>query len=68
MRCTHCLQEDHGLSHFTSGNAAEKLGTRLCGRAGQRVARGQYWGWACAPDHTCHAGRLPPVPDQDPAE
>jgi hypothetical protein len=68
VTCPHCLTEDHGTSHFTSEKAATDTGRTLCLRPGRRLARGQYWGWACPSDHTCHAGRLPPVPAPDLSE
>lgn len=64
-RCPHCLLPDQGVSHFTSAKKAGDLGETLCKRGGGRIARGDYWGWACPSDHTCHLTRMPPLPDPD---
>jgi hypothetical protein len=66
MVCPHCQQPilDHSgpLAHFTSATQAAARGLTLCDRAGKRIARNDWWGWACAAGHTCHLGRLPAVP------
>lgn len=63
--CPHCQGPTHGVSHFTSTTKALDLGRRLCPRGGGRIARGEYWGWACPADHTCHQARMPPLPEPD---
>lgn len=67
MTCPHCQQPIHDESgyhaHFMSEAQARDAGRgALCDRAGKRIARQDYWGWACGPGHVCHAGRLPAVP------
>lgn len=69
MICPHCqttILDDSGpLAHFMSETQARTAGRgALCPRAGQRIAKHDYWGWACGPTHTCYAGRLPAVPDR----
>jgi hypothetical protein len=66
MVCPHCQQPilDHAgrHAHFTSATQATQRGLTLCDRGGKRIARMDYWGWACPAGHTCHLSRLPAVP------
>lgn len=68
MNCPHCQQkilDDSGhLAHFMSETQARTTGRGpLCDRGGKRIAKRDYWGWACGRGHTCYVCRLPAVPD-----
>ncbi len=63
--CPHCRTPvtDGVQQHWMSETRARAAGFTHCQRAGRRIGRGDYWGWACGDAHTCYATRMPAVPD-----
>jgi hypothetical protein len=68
-RCPHCGQPTYTpgnpYAHWLPERRATEMGRTLCSRPGTRIGRGDRYGWACPADHTCYAGRLPPLDAND---